>query len=128
MAIIRPMTPMDMLKFNPCNLDHLTETSAVGVLQRNIDLLVSAADSNGPFFLGPSLCLVDVHLAPFVVRLTRVLMQKRPRWGEPENGSRWEAWVNALEQEPSVRATTSGTELYVRTAGELVKGYAGGQE
>jgi hypothetical protein len=26
MAKIRPMSPMDMLKFNPCNLDHLTET------------------------------------------------------------------------------------------------------
>jgi ribosomal protein S18 acetylase RimI-like enzyme len=26
MATIRPMSPMDMLKFNPCNLDHLTET------------------------------------------------------------------------------------------------------
>lgn len=24
------MTPMDMLKFNPCNLDHLTETYNIG--------------------------------------------------------------------------------------------------
>ncbi|KXL41723.1 hypothetical protein M433DRAFT_468652 [Acidomyces richmondensis BFW] len=30
MAIIRPMTPMDLLKFNPCNLDHLTETYNIG--------------------------------------------------------------------------------------------------
>lgn len=30
MAAIRPMTPMDLLKFNPCNLDHLTETYNIG--------------------------------------------------------------------------------------------------
>lgn len=24
------MTPMDLLKFNPCNLDHLTETYNIG--------------------------------------------------------------------------------------------------
>lgn len=24
------MTPMDLLKFNPCNLDHLTETYGIG--------------------------------------------------------------------------------------------------
>ncbi|KAK1068361.1 N-alpha-acetyltransferase 20 [Friedmanniomyces endolithicus] len=26
----RPMTPLDLLKFNPCNLDHLTETYNIG--------------------------------------------------------------------------------------------------
>lgn len=30
MASIRPMTPMDLLRFNPCNLDHLTETYNIG--------------------------------------------------------------------------------------------------
>ncbi|KAH9826783.1 acyl-CoA N-acyltransferase [Teratosphaeria destructans] len=30
MAALRPMTPMDLLKFNPCNLDHLTETYNIG--------------------------------------------------------------------------------------------------
>ncbi|KAK3116017.1 N-alpha-acetyltransferase 20 [Teratosphaeriaceae sp. CCFEE 6253] len=30
MAITRPMTPMDLLGFNPCNLDHLTETYNIG--------------------------------------------------------------------------------------------------
>ena len=30
MSLIRPMTPMDLLKFNPCNLDHLTETYNIG--------------------------------------------------------------------------------------------------
>ncbi|KAK1089867.1 N-alpha-acetyltransferase 20, partial [Friedmanniomyces endolithicus] len=29
-SIARPMTPMDLLKFNPCNLDHLTETYNIG--------------------------------------------------------------------------------------------------
>jgi hypothetical protein len=26
MSTVRPMTAMDLFKFNPCNLDHLTET------------------------------------------------------------------------------------------------------
>ena len=30
MSSIRPMTPTDLLKFNPCNLDHLTETYNIG--------------------------------------------------------------------------------------------------
>lgn len=30
MSSIRPMTPLDLLKFNPCNLDHLTETYNIG--------------------------------------------------------------------------------------------------
>ncbi|KAK4547016.1 hypothetical protein LTR36_001237 [Oleoguttula mirabilis] len=30
MSSLRPMTPMDLLKFNPCNLDHLTETYNIG--------------------------------------------------------------------------------------------------
>ncbi|KAK5130304.1 hypothetical protein LTR08_002227 [Meristemomyces frigidus] len=30
MVSLRPMTPMDLLKFNPCNLDHLTETYNIG--------------------------------------------------------------------------------------------------
>ncbi|KAI7159369.1 acyl-CoA N-acyltransferase [Hortaea werneckii] len=30
MANVRPMTPMDLLRFNPCNLDHLTETYNIG--------------------------------------------------------------------------------------------------
>jgi N-terminal acetyltransferase B complex catalytic subunit len=30
MSTVRPMTALDLFKFNPCNLDHLTETYNVG--------------------------------------------------------------------------------------------------
>ena len=30
MANVRPMTATDLLRFNPCNLDHLTETYNIG--------------------------------------------------------------------------------------------------
>lgn len=30
MSFVRPMTSMDLLRFNPCNLDHLTETYNIG--------------------------------------------------------------------------------------------------
>src|ERR1700761_9105396 len=30
MSTVRPMTAMDLFRYNPCNLDHLTETYNVG--------------------------------------------------------------------------------------------------
>ena len=34
-------------------------------------------------------------------------------WPDPPPGSRWDAWVEALERNEHVRATTSGDELYL---------------
>ena len=83
--------------------------------------LVDAADPDGPFFLGSDLSFVDIQLAPWILRLKRVLKPYRG-WPEPEEGSRWARWIEAIENHPDVKATTSTDELYL----ENYERYAGG--
>ncbi|OBR05145.1 glutathione S-transferase domain-containing protein [Colletotrichum higginsianum IMI 349063] len=83
-------------------------------LQEAIKDLVLAADEEGPFFLGSSLSLVDVHFAPFAVRLSRIL-QFRCGWTAPTPGLRWARWFDALENNVHIRATTSGRDVYAET-------------
>lgn len=73
--------------------------------------LVNAADTQGPFFLGPNMSFVDIQVAPWIIRLNRVLKPYRG-WPDPDAGSRWGAWVNAIEANEHVKATTSDDELY----------------
>ncbi|KAG9655253.1 glutathione S-transferase, partial [Aureobasidium melanogenum] len=80
-------------------------------LKEQISKLVDAADKSGPFFLGNKMTFVDVQMAPWVIRLRKVLQPYRG-WPEPESGTRWAAWVNAIEQDHAVRATTSTDALY----------------
>jgi glutathione S-transferase len=47
-----------------------------------------------------------------MLRFSRVLKPYRA-WPDPENGSRWKKWVDAIEAEECVKATTSGKELYL---------------
>ena len=54
--------------------------------------------------------------------MKRVLQPYRG-WPAPDKGSRWEAWVDAIESNEHVKATTSEDKLYMdsyeRYAGEL---------
>ena len=79
-------------------------------LQDSIRKLVDAADK-GPYFLGESPSLVDVEIAPWIIRFTRVL--KPYRGWDLSGGSRWAAWVNAIENDEHVMATTSDDKLYL---------------
>jgi len=47
-----------------------------------------------------------------MLRLSRVLKPYRG-WPDPERGSRWAAWVDAIERNEHVKATTSGDDLYL---------------
>lgn len=91
--------------------------------KEEIKKLVQAADPEGPFFLGSQLSFVDIQFAPWVIRLNKVLKPYRG-WPEPEEGSRWAKWIRAIEEDPAVKGTTSGDELYSdsyeRYAGELL--------
>ncbi|KAM5356262.1 hypothetical protein ACJ41O_002908 [Fusarium nematophilum] len=100
--------------------DQALQRDASERLQANIDDLVQAADEQGPFFLGPTLSLVDANLAPFAQRLSRVLTPLRG-WSPPPPGSRWARWLDAMEADESVKATTSGDELYIETVDMLVR-------
>lgn len=96
-------------------------------LQEEINKLVAHADLIGPFFLGNHMTFVDVQFAPWMLRLSRVLKPYR-NWPDPEPGSRWARWVDAIEGDVDVRATTSSDELYLdsyeRYAGKFIFSYS----
>lgn len=83
-------------------------------LKEEIAKLVNASHVHGPFFLGPSISYVDIQLAPWVLRLSRVLKPYRG-WAEPEMGSRFSRWIQAIEENKHVMATTSSDELYLES-------------
>lgn len=83
-----------------------------GELKGHISKAVDAADPEGPFFIGKDMTFVDVQIAPWVVRLEKVLKPYRG-WPDPESGSRWEKWVRAIEQSEPVKKTTSDDQLYL---------------
>lgn len=76
-----------------------------------MEKLLEVAHPKGPFFMGPQMSLVDVQAAPWVIRLRRVLKPYRG-WPDAEEGSRLAIWVNAIENNQHVQATTSTDELY----------------
>lgn len=82
-----------------------------GEFKEQIAKVVSAADPEGPFFLGAEMSFVDVQFAPWVVRMEKVLKPYRG-WPDPEPG-RWAKWVQAIVESESVRKTTSDDELYL---------------
>lgn len=70
------------------------------------------AHNSGPFFLGAIISFVDIQVAPWFLRMRRVLKPYRG-WPEPAEGSRLASWIDALEANEAVKATTSGDELYL---------------
>ena len=55
---------------------------------------------------------VDIQIAPWMLRMKRVLTPYRG-WPDPEEGSRWGKWTNAVENNGHVKATTSTDDLYL---------------
>lgn len=102
--------------------DSDAQVSGAEELKTQIGKIVEAGDTEGPFFLGKEMSFVDVQMAPWVIRLRKVLAPYRG-WPEPDQGSRWGKWVDAIERHPAVVATTSTDELYLdsyeRYAGEF---------
>lgn len=62
--------------------------------------------------MGAQLSYVDIQAAPWVLRLRRVLKPYRG-WPDAEPGSRFASWVDAIDSNEHVRATTSTDELYL---------------
>ncbi|EPS33603.1 hypothetical protein PDE_08565 [Penicillium oxalicum 114-2] len=89
-------------------VEHATE------LRNAFETLVKAAHPEGPFFVGPHISFVDVQVAPWLIRLRRVMKPYRG-WPDAENGTRWAAWVNAVESNEHVQATTSTDALYLES-------------
>ncbi|KXT03574.1 hypothetical protein AC578_10021 [Pseudocercospora eumusae] len=83
-----------------------------GELKGQIAKLVEVADKDGPFFFGSEMGFVDVQLAPWIVRLEKVLKPYRG-WPDAEPGSRWDRWVRAVVEAEPVKKTTSTDDLYL---------------
>lgn len=82
------------------------------MLHAEISKVVEVSDPHGPFFLGSHLSFVDIQFAPWMIRLSRVLKHYRS-WPNPTPGSRWARWIDAVENNEHVKATTSLDELYI---------------
>lgn len=92
--------------------DHEKQISNARELRDGFTKLIDAAHPQGPFFLGSEISFADIQVAPWILRLRRVLKPYRG-WPDPDEGSRWALWVNAIEENEHVRATTSTDELYL---------------
>ena len=91
--------------------DPTKQSSLTTTLQTSITSLVNASHITGPFFLGSTISFVDVMFAPWIIRLSRVLKFYRA-WPDPEVGTRWESWVQAVEEDERVRGTVSEERAY----------------
>ncbi|KAJ5505714.1 Glutathione S-transferase/chloride channel C-terminal [Penicillium expansum] len=91
--------------------DQQKQIEKIQELRDAMEKLLEVAHPKGPFFMGPQMSLVDVQAAPWVIRLRRVLKPYRG-WPDAEEGSRLAIWVNAIENNQHVQATTSTDELY----------------
>ncbi|PON20784.1 hypothetical protein TGAM01_v210385 [Trichoderma gamsii] len=102
-----------------------TSSSSLGLLQSHLTALVLAADEQGPYFLGPSLSLVDVHFAPFALRLGRILRHRHPNavflLVDAVPDTRWRRWLEALERNTHVQATMHMDDFYLDTADLLIQ-------
>jgi len=84
-------------------------------LKTELEKVVTVADPEGPFFLGSRISFVDIQIAPWILRMSRVLKPYRS-WPDPQDlglGNRWMKWVEAIEAQEAVKATTSTDELYL---------------
>ncbi|KAK4944529.1 hypothetical protein LTR66_014491, partial [Elasticomyces elasticus] len=88
--------------------------SYIHTLSQNITSLVNASHRTGPFFLGTTISFVDIALAPWIIRLGRVLEPHYPilsRFGS-DLGARWQMWVDAIEKSDVVQRTVSDGSSY----------------
>lgn len=90
-------------------------------LKGHIKSFVEEMDSEGPWFLGSTLSLVDICFAPWAKRLFLIDYYKEgghgiPTTGEGEDGdvwNRWNKWYKAILKRDSVNETWSADERYI---------------
>lgn len=97
-------------------------------LHEQIRIFVKEMDPHGPWFMGVHFSLVDISLAPWVLRLWLVDHYKNGGHGIPKEGDagddevwvRWREWVKVIEERDSIQHTLSSKERYI----EAYKRYA----
>lgn len=92
----------------------------------HIKTITKEADPDGPFFLGQSMSMVDVSIAPWMLRLFLIGHYKPGGLGIPADGEekqvwdRWTKWEKAVEGKRSVQETMSDRKQYI----DVYKRYA----
>lgn len=81
-------------------------------LQEEIRKIVEVAHPHGPFFLGHQISYVDIQFAPWILRFGKVLKHYR-HFPDPEPNTRWQLWVEAVENNEYVKNTVSTDDLYI---------------
>jgi glutathione S-transferase len=88
----------------------------------HLKIWTNEADPEGPFFRGSNISMVDITLAPWLIRLWVFDHFKTGGLGMPEPGqggedeavwARWRKWASAVEARRSVQETTSAREKYI---------------
>ena len=92
----------------------------------HIKTITQEADAEGPFFLGNAMSMVDVSIAPWMLRLFLIDHYKPGGLGIPSGGEdkqiweRWRKWEKAVEGKKSVQETMSDRQQYI----DVYKRYA----
>jgi len=73
----------------------------------------------GPYFLGEQFSLVDVVVAPWVIR--DYILKEHRGYSREEVGPKWKAWAEQLEKRDSVIKTQSDLEHYEPIYGRYLR-------
>jgi glutathione S-transferase len=85
----------------------------------HIKTITLEADPEGPFFLGETMSMVDVSVAPWMLRLFLIDHYKPGGVGIPSEGEdkevweRWRKWEQAVKAKKSVQETMSDRKQYI---------------
>ncbi|KAK0922590.1 N-alpha-acetyltransferase 20 [Friedmanniomyces endolithicus] len=108
----RPMTPMDLLKFNPCNLDHLTETYNIGFyldyFTKWPNLCKVIENENGQI---EAYILGKVEASPFPAPIDPYDPSLKIYQKKFSNYLPWHAHITCLTVAPSARRLGHATKL-----------------
>jgi len=106
--------------------DEVGQADAVDELLQALKNFASEMDSEGPFFLGDRLGLVDIAYAPWALRL--YILKKYRGFEIPKEGAEWErfrSWLRACQGHPSVQATVQDEDKLSSTYERYAKNQAG---
>jgi len=99
-----------------------TISSARAEFLGHLKTFIREASNPGPFFLGKEISMVDIALAPWLVRLWVLDYFKEGGCGIPakkgdegwdEDWERWHVWAAAVQARQSVKQTLSAREQYI---------------
>ena len=88
--------------------------------------LLEYADAQGPFFFGDNFAMAEEACAPFALRLWHVLPAMRPQHSpaallEEHKLDRLKAWLEAVVERPSVKATAMAPDEMVSSFASMVE-------